>query len=75
VRANSDGRVVVQFDDEGEHVDELDMVRGERLGVPVVAVLAERTTAQVTLFIPAIVTPAEQSRSARAARGVLEEFE
>lgn len=73
VRANSDGRVAVQFDE--EHDDALDMVKGERLGVPVVAVRAEGTTAEVTLFVPAIVTPQEQARSARAAREVQEAIE
>lgn len=70
VRANSDGHVAVAFDD--EHDDTLHMVRGERLGVPVRAVLAERTTAAVTVFIPAFVAPEEQPRAAREARDVRE---
>ncbi len=65
LRASADGRVSVRYDD--EHDDSIEMLRGERLGLPVVAVRAEGTECGVTLFFPPIVTPGEHMRSERDA--------
>ncbi|HET9930940.1 MAG TPA: hypothetical protein VFQ35_09645 [Polyangiaceae bacterium] len=64
VRASADGRVSVVYDD--EHDDSIEMLRGERLGVRVVAVRAEGTEYGVTLFVPAIGTVEERTQSVDA---------
>lgn len=61
VRASADGRVSVVYD--YEHDDSIEMLRGERLGLPLVAVRAEGTECGVTLFFPSSVTLTERDRA------------